>query len=35
MEIVLKIDVLVEPAASMINPDAGDNLNLLMYGETH
>jgi hypothetical protein len=34
-EFVLKIDVLAESAASMINPDAGDNLNLLVYGETH
>ena len=27
------IDVLAGPAASLINPDAVDNLNLLVYGE--
>ena len=34
-EFVFKIDVLAESAASMINPDAGNNLNSLIYGESH
>jgi hypothetical protein len=34
-EIVLNMGVLAELATSAINPDAGDNLYVLMYGDTH